>query len=198
MKKVVGFTLIELVVVIVILGILAVTAAPKFLGLQVDARNAALKGLEGSLKSALAVGYAKMALLGYENAPYVTNRPKSASEANSSYIFSADLSTLNCPVGDSTTCTFSYGYPYDRSTFSKMLENIVYAHQGASGWVYLNSNVINDPNVTSEQTIFTNAKNVTYSGENATPSLKSNSCYIFYAPPLDNKSSYTLNLKQCQ
>ena len=40
MKRQGGFTLIELVVVIVILGILAVTAAPRFLNLQDDARNA--------------------------------------------------------------------------------------------------------------------------------------------------------------
>ena len=38
MKRSAGFTLIELVIVIVILGILAVTAAPKFLNLQSDAR----------------------------------------------------------------------------------------------------------------------------------------------------------------
>ena len=39
MKRNAGFTLIELVIVIVILGILAVTAAPKFLNLQGDARE---------------------------------------------------------------------------------------------------------------------------------------------------------------
>ena len=43
MKKQGGFTLIELVVVIVILGILAVTAAPKFLNLQDDAKNSGVK-----------------------------------------------------------------------------------------------------------------------------------------------------------
>ncbi len=47
-----GFTLIELVVVIVILGILAAIAAPKFMDLQRDARIAYLRGVEGSIKSA--------------------------------------------------------------------------------------------------------------------------------------------------
>ena len=47
-----GFTLIELVVVIVILGILAAIAAPKFMDLQRDARIAYLRGVEGAIKSA--------------------------------------------------------------------------------------------------------------------------------------------------
>ena len=62
-----GFTLIELVVVIVILGILAVVAAPKFMGLQRDARIADLKGLEGSLKAANEMVYAKAAMKGLEH-----------------------------------------------------------------------------------------------------------------------------------
>ncbi|MDG2667452.1 prepilin-type N-terminal cleavage/methylation domain-containing protein, partial [Vibrio parahaemolyticus] len=49
MKKQTGFTLIELVVVIVILGILAVTAAPRFLNLQNDARKARLEGMKGAI-----------------------------------------------------------------------------------------------------------------------------------------------------
>ena len=48
MKRQSAFTLIELVVVIVILGILALTAAPKFMDLQSDVRISALKGLEGA------------------------------------------------------------------------------------------------------------------------------------------------------
>ncbi|MBQ4832656.1 prepilin-type N-terminal cleavage/methylation domain-containing protein [Pseudoalteromonas sp. MMG010] len=48
-----GFTLIELIIVIVILGILAVVAAPRFLNLQGDANAATLEGLEGSIRSGM-------------------------------------------------------------------------------------------------------------------------------------------------
>jgi len=67
MKKTNGFTLIELVVVIVILGILAVTAAPKFLNLQTDARVAALNGLKGATNGALGSVYGKAAIEGKES-----------------------------------------------------------------------------------------------------------------------------------
>ena len=47
-----GFTMIELVVVIVILGILAAFALPKYMGLENQARVAALNGMTGSIRSA--------------------------------------------------------------------------------------------------------------------------------------------------
>lgn len=55
----IGFTLIELVVVIVILGILAATALPKFVDLSGDARRSVIKGVAGSMTSTNAMIYAK-------------------------------------------------------------------------------------------------------------------------------------------
>lgn len=48
-----GFTLIELVVVIVLLGVLAVVAAPKFVDLSSDAEAAVIKNISGNLKTAI-------------------------------------------------------------------------------------------------------------------------------------------------
>lgn len=69
MKKQAGFTLIELVIVIIILGILAVTAAPKFLNLQDDAKEAAAQGVQAAVSSSAQLVYSKSALEGIERKP---------------------------------------------------------------------------------------------------------------------------------
>ncbi len=58
MKQQAGFTLIELIMVIVILGVLGAVAVPKFVDMSSDAEKAAVKGVAGGLSSAATINYA--------------------------------------------------------------------------------------------------------------------------------------------
>ena len=64
-----GFTLIELVIVIVILGILAAVAIPKYEDMREQARVATIKGQLGAIRSAVAIQYARNALNGHGGFP---------------------------------------------------------------------------------------------------------------------------------
>jgi len=67
-----GFTLIELVVVIVILGVLAAFAVPRFMGLETQARIATLNSLVGSVRSAAAMAHSVQLASGFAPATSIT------------------------------------------------------------------------------------------------------------------------------
>lgn len=59
-----GFTLIELIMVIVLLGVLAATAAPRFINVSSEANTAVLKAMGGAIRSAASMVYAKSLIQG--------------------------------------------------------------------------------------------------------------------------------------
>ena len=84
-----GFTLIELIVVIVILGILAVSAAPRFINLQSDARAATLNAMMGAVKSANSLILGKAVIHG-------VNTKYSEKEPGGTGTWTEDCSVDNC------------------------------------------------------------------------------------------------------
>lgn len=118
MKKQGGFTLIELVVVIVILGILAVTAAPRFINLQDDARDATLKGLQGAIQGASGMVYGKAAIKGLES----TSGAVSAGEGSIQTVYgypeasSTAIAAIVQGIGDDGDFKFIKGIPDNNPT----------------------------------------------------------------------------------
>lgn len=115
-----GFTLIELVMVIVIIGVLAAVAIPKFIDLRSEANTAAVQGVAGSLSAAAATNYAARvasnnakgvavvncqdvatALQSYTSGAYTTALPATGG------LYTIATLALT-PAGISATCTLTF------------------------------------------------------------------------------------------
>ena len=107
-----GFTLIEIVMVIVLLGVLAAIAIPKYVDMKKDAQEATADGIVASVSSAAAIGYAKKSISGTATYPDMT-------ELDTTYLSVQNVDYWGTDAANGVFTAnikgYTYAITYDRS-----------------------------------------------------------------------------------